>query len=72
MFADASEVSIYDLGARLLQQVVAQTRGEGRYVERRDSRGKSGMVAPGLYLARVAVDTDLGIFEQTRTIAVAY
>ena len=30
------------------------------------------MVAPGLYLARVAVDTDLGIFEQTRPIAVAY
>ena len=30
------------------------------------------MVAPGLYLARVEVDTDLGTIEQTRTIAVAY
>jgi len=30
------------------------------------------MAAPGLYLARVALDTDLGTFEQTRTIAVAY
>ena len=30
------------------------------------------MVAPGLYLARVAVDTVLGTIEQTRTIAVAY
>ncbi|MEE2871296.1 MAG: hypothetical protein VX893_00100 [Candidatus Latescibacterota bacterium] len=34
--------------------------------------GESGMVAPGLYLARVAVDTVLGTIEQTRTIAVAY
>ena len=29
------------------------------------------MVAPGLYLARVAVDTDLGSFEQTRTISLS-
>ncbi|SVD16586.1 uncharacterized protein METZ01_LOCUS369440, partial [marine metagenome] len=27
------EVSIYDLGGRLVQQLVAQTRGQGRYVE---------------------------------------
>ena len=34
--------------------------------------GESGILAPGLYLARVAVDIDLGTIEQTRTIAVAY
>ena len=66
------EVSIYDLGGRLVQQLVAQTRGQGRYVERWDSRGSLVWSHPGLYLARVAVDTDLGTIEQTRTIAVAY
>jgi hypothetical protein len=29
-------------------------------------------VPPGTYLLRVAVDTDLGTFEKTRTIAIAY
>jgi hypothetical protein len=34
--------------------------------------GDRGLVAPGLYLARVSVDTDLGTFEQTQSMAVAY
>ena len=29
-------------------------------------------VAPGNYLVRVAVETDLGTFEKTRTLAIAY
>ncbi len=70
--AAAVEVGIYDLAGRLVRQVVAQPRSEGHYTDVWDGRGTEGMVMPGLYLARVAVDTDLGTFEQTRTIAVAY
>ena len=70
--ASSVEVGIYDLTGRLVRQVVAQSRGEGRYTDMWDGAGVAGRVVPGLYLARVAIDTDLGTFEQTRTIAVAY
>ncbi len=66
------EVGIYDLSGRLVRQLVAQTRSEGRYGDAWDGMGSEGLVAPGLYLARVSVGTDLGTFEQTRSIAVAY
>ncbi len=70
--AAAVEVGIYDLTGRLVKQVVAQSRGEGRYTDMWDGTGAGGGVAPGIYLVRVVVDTDLGTFEQTQTIAVAY
>lgn len=66
------EVDIYDLGGGLVRQLVAQTRGEGHYTETWDGLGSGGLVAPGIYLARVAVNTDLGTFQQTRTVTVAY
>ena len=65
-------VEIYDLSGRLVRRLVAETRSEGRYTEKWDGLGAGGRVAPGIYLARVAVGTDLGTFEQTRTVAVAY
>ena len=66
------EVAIYDLSGRLVRSLVARTLGEGRYTEKWDGSGQDGRVAPGIYLVRVAVDTDLGTFEEARTIAVAY
>ena len=71
--AAAVDVSIYDLGGRLVRRLVdGETRSEGRYRDVWDGMGDRGLVAPGLYLARVSVDTDLGISEQTYSIAVAY
>jgi hypothetical protein len=67
------DVSIYDLGGRLVRRLVdGEMRSEGRYRDVWDGMGDRGLVAPGLYLARVAVDTDLGTFEQTQSMAVAY
>ena len=66
------DVSVYDLTGQLVRQVVADVRGEGRYTDVWDGRDTGGVVLPGLYLARVAVDTDLGTFEKTQMIVVAY
>ena len=67
------EVTIYDLRGRLVRRLVAATRSEGRYAEQWDGLGEGGdAVAPGLYLVRVSVGTDLGTFEQIRTLAVVY
>ena len=66
------EVSIYDLGRPAGTAVCGPDAGPGPLCRALGQSGESGMVALGLYLARVAVDTDLGTIEQTRTIAVAY
>ncbi|HJP32697.1 MAG TPA: hypothetical protein QGF95_19295 [Candidatus Latescibacteria bacterium] len=73
--AGAVRVEVYDLSGRLLHRLVDENRGEGRYTETWDgSTGTDGTrrVTPGMYLVRVTVNTDLGTFEQTRTVAVAY
>ncbi len=66
------EVGIYDLSGRLVHRLVSEPRGEGRYTELWDAQVKGTHTPPGTYLLRVAVDTDLGTFEKTRTIAIAY
>ncbi|MFP6646417.1 MAG: hypothetical protein VCF24_23065 [Candidatus Latescibacterota bacterium] len=66
------QVELYDLSGRLLRRLVDETRGEGYYTELWDGTDAAGQVVPGLYLVRVAVGTDLGTFEETRTVAVVY
>ncbi len=66
------QVGLYDLSGRLLRRLVDETRGEGRYTETWDGADGGGRVVPGLYLVRVTVGTDLGTFEETRTVAVVY
>ena len=66
------QVELFDLSGRLLRRLVDETRGEGYYTELWDGTDAAGRVVPGLYLVRVAVGTDLGIFEETRTVAVVY
>ena len=66
------EVSIYDLGGRLVQQLVAQTRGQGRYVERWDSRGSLVWSHRGCIWRAWRWTPIWATFEQTRTMAVAY
>ena len=61
----ASQVvfEIYDLRGRRVRTISADSRSEGRYVEEWDGRGEgTGRVAPGLYLARLSVETDAGDF----------
>ena len=65
--------AIYDLRGRKVRTLLDDSRSEGRYVEEWDGRGEgTERVAPGLYLARLSVETDAGDFTRTRTIAVAY
>ena len=64
---------IYDLRGRKVRTLLDDSRSEGRYVEEWDGRGEgTERVAPGLYLARLSVETDAGDFTRTRIIAVAY
>ena len=66
-------VAIYDLTGRLVRQLVAESRGEGRYTDVWDGRnGEGAGVAPGLYLVQVAVGTDRGTSEKMQIVAVAY
>ena len=73
------EVLIYDLSGRLVRQLVEQ-RGvsTGEYGVVWDGRDESGLVvAPGVYVVRLRVDTDtqgarVGAGEVLHTIAVAY
>ena len=65
--------AIYDLRGRKVRTLLDDSRSEGRYVEEWDGRGEEmSRVPPGLYLARLSVETDAGAFTRTRTIAVAY
>ncbi|MFP6591481.1 MAG: hypothetical protein VCE12_13250 [Candidatus Latescibacterota bacterium] len=66
------EATIHDLSGRVVHRLADYVRGEGRYTETWDCTARGTTVAPGTYLVRVAVDTDLGTFEQTRVLAIAY
>jgi hypothetical protein len=81
LVADATpvEVEIRDLAGRLVRRITEQrARGAGRYEVAWDGLNDNGdLVAPGLYLARVRLDADLGGADLTdteivRTLAVAY
>ncbi|HCL27828.1 MAG TPA: hypothetical protein DIC52_05265 [Candidatus Latescibacteria bacterium] len=66
------EAGVYDLAGRLVRRLVSESRSEGRYIETWDGQIQGRQVPPGTYLVRVTVETDLGTFEKTRTIAIAY
>ncbi|NKB68211.1 MAG: hypothetical protein GKR89_14210 [Candidatus Latescibacteria bacterium] len=74
-FADNTtvEVEIFDLGGRLVRQLVAQERSAGAYGEVWDGRdGQGQLVAPGIYLCRVGVEADAETFEDMQLIGVVY
>jgi hypothetical protein len=66
------EAGVYDLAGRLVRRLVSEPRIEGRYIETWNGQIQGRQVPPGTYLVRVTVETDLGTFEKTRTIAIAY
>ena len=53
------EAAIHDLSGRIVHKMVDEIRGEGRYTEIWDGTVAGTTVAPGTYLVRVTVDTDL-------------
>lgn len=64
---------ILDLSGRKVRTLIDQERGEGRFTEAWDGKADGGtLVNPGIYLARISVDTDTGAFTRIRSIAVAY
>jgi hypothetical protein len=67
------KVEVYTLGGDRVWRLQAGTQGAGTHVvvwDGRDDQGK--VVAPGMYLARVQVETDQGVLAKMLPIAVAY
>ena len=69
----AVEVGIFDLAGRRVRQLYRGADTSGQYARRWDGRADGGsVVAPGVYLYRVQVDTDDGPTERSGLVAVAY
>jgi hypothetical protein len=66
------QVDLYDLSGRLVTRLVDENRRQGHYTDSWDAAVGGATVPPGTYLVHVAVDTDEGTFEQTRTLAIVY
>ena len=71
--AAAVKVGIYALDGRRIWQAQPRARSAGRHAVRWDGRDAAGqLVGPGVYLARVEVETDRGREIRLQPIAVAY
>lgn len=69
----AVEVGIFDLAGRRVRQLYRGADTSGQYARRWDGRADGGsVVAPGVYLYRVQVDTDDGPTERSGLVAVTY
>ena len=67
------ELTVYDLAGRQVRDLQSTDRLNGPQRVLWDGRDDSGaMVAPGLYMLRLAVETDTGDDARTRLIGVAY
>ena len=66
------QVDLYDLSGRLVTGLVDENRRQGHYTDTWDATVGGIIVPPGTYLVRVAVDTDDGVLEQIRTLAIVY
>ena len=66
-------VEIYDLGGRLCATVLDGVRASGQFSEDWDGRDASGeLVAPGIYLVNVVLDTDVSTETSTGLVSVVY
>jgi hypothetical protein len=66
------QVYLYDLSGRLVTRLVNENRRQGHYTDSWDAAVGGTVVPPGTYIVRVAVDTDEGVLEQIRTLAIVY
>ncbi len=66
-------VEVFDLSGRRVRQLIAAPRAAGVYRETWDGRdGAGAKVAPGLYLCRIGVHSDVAPTTETQLIGVAY
>ena len=71
--ASAIKVGIYALDGRRVWQAQPEAQAAGRHTARWDGRDGAGqLVGPGIYLARVEVETDKGREIRLQPVAVAY
>jgi hypothetical protein len=74
-FADdlAVEVEIFDLSGRMVRRLLSTQEPAGAYEHTWDGRNDGGsLVAPGLYVLRIAVTTETRTFERSTSLGVAY
>jgi hypothetical protein len=68
-----STITVLDLSGRMVAQVLSAAAGSGRYRATWNGTGTDGdLLAPGLYLLRLEVDSDQGTSVAMRSISVAY
>lgn len=66
-------IDLYDLGGRKRGQVYAGVAASGRSTATWDGRDEAGhLLAPGLYIVRLTVDTDRGLATAERVLRLAY
>jgi flagellar hook assembly protein FlgD len=66
-------VDLYDLSGRKLGRVFDGVAASGRFSAAWDGRdGEGHLLAPGLYIIRLAVDTDQGLATAERVVSLAY
>lgn len=66
-------VEIRDLSGRFVAAPFADDRASGRFAAAWDGRDDNGaVVAPGIYLVRVSLDTNVGAAAKTSLVSVAY
>ena len=66
-------VDLYDLSGRKLGRVFDGVAASGRFVAVWDGRDEAGhLLAPGLYIMRLAIDADQGLATAARVVSLAY
>jgi hypothetical protein len=67
------EIRIFDLQGRQVRELARSQQGQGRYVANWDGKDGSGqLVAPGIYVCKVVVNTESGDKAAVKLIPVAY
>jgi hypothetical protein len=67
------EVNVFTLGGQRVRRLSSALQGAGRYQVRWGGEDDGGrLVAPGIYLVRIGVDTDDGLVERVHAVAVVY